>query len=55
MSRAQTLTPVALYARTSTTIQEDADQSLQAQLDAMRDYAERESHATRAPLRRQTR
>ena len=39
MSRAQTLTPVALYARTSTTIQEDADQSLQAQLDAMRDYA----------------
>ena len=40
MSQAQTLTPVALYARTSTTIQEDADQSLQAQLDAMRDYAE---------------
>ena len=40
MSQAQTLTPVALYARTSTTIQEDTDQSLQAQLDAIRDYAE---------------
>ena len=40
MSQAQTLTPVVLYTRTSTTIQEDADQSLQAQLDAMRDYAE---------------
>ena len=40
MSQAQTLTPVALYARTSTTNQEDADQSLQAQLNAMREYTE---------------
>ena len=30
MSEAQTLTLVALYARTSTTNQEDADQSVQA-------------------------
>ena len=41
MSQAQTLTPVALYARDSSVNQEErADRSIQAQLDAMRDYAE---------------
>ena len=40
MSQTQTLTTVALYARTSAN-RHDVDQSIQAQLDAMRDYAER--------------
>ena len=41
MSQAQTLTPVALYARNSSTNQgEQANRSLQAQLDAMRNYSE---------------
>ena len=41
MSQAQTLTPVALYTRNSSTNQgEEANRSLQAQLDAMRNYAE---------------
>ena len=41
MSQAQTLTPVALYARDSSVNQEEhAARSLQAQLDAMRNYAE---------------
>ena len=41
MSQAQTLTPAALYARSSSVNQEEhAARSVQAQLDAMRDYAE---------------
>ena len=41
MSQAQTLTPVALYARNSSTNQgEEANRSLQGQLDGMRNYAE---------------
>ena len=41
MSQAQTLTPAALYARSSSVNQEEhAARSVQAQLDAVRDYAE---------------
>ena len=41
MSQAQPLTPVALYARDSATSAEYASQSLQALLEATRNYAER--------------
>lgn len=40
MNPTETLTPVALYARISSR-GEEAERSVQAQLDAMRDYAER--------------